>query len=240
MHGGARWEMAAHRGAPSSRLTANFAVSREGSAGMLRSPNVARAALLLLLAVPDANFVSAQAVDAPALRPPARQLKTDRRLLDGAAAPVSNMAAPSNVAAPKSAAPKAAALAVAPKATAPALASKAAAPTTAAPSNATSKPKRAKVDKPKRARGEGRHGMPTWLVVTMCLLGLAVPIGLVVLLMLYKRRQEAAGAGGSSAPVSTKEPWAHDDDDDAPDSPRPDPYASAFAGADDDEENAKL
>ena len=82
--------------------------------------------------------------------------------------------------------------------------------------------------------------MPTWLVVTMCLLGLAVPIGLVVLLMLYKRRKEAAGAGGSSAPVSTKEPWAQDDDDDAPDSPRPDPYASAFAGADDDEENAKL
>ena len=203
-------------------------------AACMRSPaSVATAALLLVLAVPDATFVSAQAVDAPALRPPARQLKTDRRHLDGAAAPApaaSNVAAPSNTAA----------LAVAPKATAPALPSKAAAPTTAAPSNATSKPKRAKVDKPKRARGEGRHGMPTWLVVTMCLLGLAVPIGLVVLLMLYKRRQEAAGAGGSSAPVSTKEPWAHDDDDDAPDSPRPDPYASAFAGADDDEENAKL
>ena len=207
----------------------------------MRSPaSVATAALLLVLAVPDATFVSAQAVEAPALRPPARQLKTDRRL-DGAAAPASNVAAPSNTAAPKAAAPTPkAALTVAPKATAPALASKAAAPTAAAPSNATSKPKRAKVDKPKRARGEGRHGMPTWLVVTMCLLGLAVPIGLVVLLMLYKRRQEAAGAGGSSAPVSTKEPWAQDDDDDAPDSPRPDPYASAFAGADDDEENAKL
>lgn len=213
---------------------------------MLRSPaNAATAALILVLAVPDAAFVSAQAMDAPALRPPARQLKTDRRL-DGAAAPASNVAAPSNTAAPKAAAPTPkAALTVAPKATAPALASKAAAPTAAAPkaaaaSNATSKPKRVKVDKPKRARGEGRHGMPTWLVVTMCLLGLAVPIGLVVLLMLYKRRQEAAGAGGSSAPVSTKEPWAQDDDDDAPDSPRPDPYASAFAGADDDEENAKL
>jgi hypothetical protein len=82
--------------------------------------------------------------------------------------------------------------------------------------------------------------MPTWLVVTMCLLGLGVPIGTVVLLMLHKRRQEAAGAGGSSAPVSTQEPWAQDDDDDAPDSPRPDPYASAFAGVDDDEEDAKL
>ena len=217
---------------------------------MLRSPaNVATAALLLVLAVPDATFVSAQAVEAPVLRPPARQLKTDRRL-DGAAAPASNVAAPSNTAAPKAAAPTPkAALTVAPKATAPALASKAAAPTAAAPkaaaaSNATSKPKRVKVDKPKRTRGEGRHGMPTWLVVTMCLLGLAVPIGLVVLLMLYKRRQEAAGAGGSSAPhsVSTKEPWAQDDDDagSGPDSPRPDPYASAFAGADDDEENAKL
>ena len=217
---------------------------------MLRSPaNAATAALILVLAVPDAAFVSAQAMDAPALRPPARQLKTDRRHLDGAAAPVSNVAAPSNAAAPKTAAPKAAALTIAPKATAPALAVKAAAPTAAAPkaaaaSNATSKPKRVKVDKPKRTRGEGRHGMPTWLVVTMCLLGLAVPIGLVVLLMLYKRRQEAAGAGGSSAPhsVSTKEPWAQDDDDagSGPDSPRPDPYASAFAGADDDEENAKL
>ena len=183
--------------------------------------NVATVALLLVLAVPDAAFVSAQP-DAPALRPPARQLKMDRQKLDGAAAPASNATAP-----------KAAAPTIAPKAEAP----KAAAPSNA---NATSKPKRVKVDKPNRAKGEGRHGMSTGLVVTMCILGLAVPIGLVLLLMLYKRRQEAAGTGGLSAPVSTQEPWAQDDNGDAPDSPRPDPYASAFAGVDDSEENAKL
>ena len=195
--------------------------------------NVATVALLLVLAVPDAAFVSAQP-DAPALRPPARQLKMDRQKLDGAAAPASNATAPKAAAptiAPKAEAP------TAPKAATPTAAPKAAAPSNA---NATSKPKRVKFDKPNRAKGEGRHGMSTGLVVTMCILGLAVPIGLVLLLMLYKRRQEAAGTGGLSAPVSTQEPWAQDDNGDAPDSPRPDPYASAFAGVDDSEENAKL
>ena len=204
--------------------------------------NVATVALLLVLAVPDAAFVSAQP-DAPALRPPARQLKMDRQKLDGAAAPASNATAPKAAAptiAPKAEAPTREVemmTLLAPKAATPTAAPKAAAPSNA---NATSKPKRVKFDKPNRAKGEGRHGMSTGLVVTMCILGLAVPIGLVLLLMLYKRRQEAAGTGGLSAPVSTQEPWAQDDNGDAPDSPRPDPYASAFAGVDDSEENAKL
>ena len=75
----------------------------------------------------------------------------------------------------------------------------------------------------KKARVRHRQqGLPSWLLVTVCLLALAVPIGL-VLVLIYKKRAEAA----APEPVSTKE------EDDEPDSPRPDPYASAFANYDD-------
>ena len=89
-------------------------------------------------------------------------------------------------------------------------------------------------DRPKRPPKAG-HGMPTWLLVLLCFLAVFLPVGVVLLMVAYKRRQDAAAGsqagGAASGAVATQDP-----DDDEPDSPRHDPYASAFAAQDDDEE----
>ena len=73
-----------------------------------------------------------------------------------------------------------------------------------------------------------------------CVLALVVPVAIAVLIIAYKRRSEAGG--GAPGAVSTQEPMEDGFADDEPDSPRPDPFASAFAagGGDDDEDDRRL
>ena len=96
-------------------------------------------------------------------------------------------------------------------------------------------------DKVKREKAEYKadHGAKRqhkrWLLITLCALGISLPVGFILLLVAYKRRVDASQGPSASGQVATQDP-----DDDEPDSPRAaDPYASAFT-VDDEEDNGKF
>ena len=177
-------------------------------------------------------------------------LTTHRRLDEAAAKPAAPVAKP--------AAP--AAKVVPPVALSPAFSVESSVP---AATNSTGGGKGGKHKGEKHDRPPRKHRtIPGWFIATLCapraplrrplsartippltrrrcLLGLVVPAALVLMLAAHKRR---TGGSGTPGAVSTTEPMEEGGfaDDNEPDSPRHDPFASAFAAPDEVEEERQI
>jgi len=103
-----------------------------------------------------------------------------------------------------------------------------------AAANASSKAKRERTKHTSKPTAKKKDGMPKWAIALICVLGLVVPI-VGALIMIYKRGKQTDQAAPSQ--VSTNEPVGEYDDE--PDSPRPDPFASAFGAQGEDEEEER-